>query len=66
MKVLTDSRKKEKGIEKTLRRYDDTACELRKRKYSIRKIAEELDIPTVRVYEALKRTGVDEEVYPDE
>ncbi|HIH20588.1 TPA: hypothetical protein HA244_04945 [Candidatus Micrarchaeota archaeon] len=71
---IIDSRAKQQYLKRSdvARQYlmrslvDDTVCELRKRKYSIRKIAEELELPTVRVYEALRRTGIDEGVYPDE
>ncbi len=44
---------------------DETVAGLRKRDYSKRKIAEELDVPTIRVYDALKRTGIDEELYTE-
>jgi len=42
---------------------DDTVVTLRRRHYSIRKIAEEINAPTIRVYEALKRTSIDDELY---
>lgn len=45
---------------------DDTVASLRRRRYSVSKIAELLEVPAIRVYEALKRTQIDEEVYPDE
>lgn len=44
---------------------DDTVVRLRRRGYSIRKIAEELEVPTIRIYEALRRTEIDEELYPE-
>lgn len=45
---------------------DESVVSLRKRKYSIRAIAEALNVPTIKVYDALARTQIDEQLYPDD
>ncbi|MBI4360961.1 hypothetical protein HY572_04290 [Candidatus Micrarchaeota archaeon] len=45
---------------------DETVADLRKKGYSIRKIAESLNVSTRQVLEALRNTGVDEALYGED
>jgi len=44
---------------------DESVAEMRKKGYAISKIAQALDVPTVSVMESLRKTGADEEIYPE-